>query len=81
LQARPRLVGEHVDLLAGFGSRADHSERCAVSSGRECAGVAVREYGRDVWNQRRTLASLMPTSAAINRIDGSDKLEVPKAGF
>ena len=43
LQKRPRLVGEHGDLLALLGGRANHAERGAVAGRRQRAGVAVRQ--------------------------------------
>ena len=48
LKERPRFVGEHLDLLAGIDSGADHPERRAVTGRGERACVAMREDTRAV---------------------------------
>ena len=57
LQEGAGFIGEDVDGFAGFDGGADHAERGAVSGGGQRAGVAVREHGLAVGNQRRAVAA------------------------
>src|SRR5579862_924660 len=57
LKKRTRLIGEDVDLLSSADGGADHAQRRAVSGSGECAGVAMREYGFAIGNQRLTVSS------------------------
>ena len=69
LQERPRLVGEHRDLLALLRGGANHAERRAVTGGRQRAGVAVREDPRGLRHQRRAVRAHRPAALHVLVVD------------
>ena len=57
LQERAGFIGENIDVFAGSDGRADHAERGAIAGRGERAGVAVREHGLAVRDERRAVAA------------------------
>ncbi len=57
LQERTGLIGEDVDLFAGFDGGPDDAERGAIARGGERAGVAMREHGLAIGNEGGAVAA------------------------
>ena len=71
LQKRARLVGQHGDLLALLGGRADDAERRAVAGGRQRPGVAVRQDLSPIQAPGSRRARPSPGSSARPRRESS----------
>src|SRR5581483_6829575 len=57
LKIGPRLICKDRDLLPAFHRGANHAECGAVSGGRECACVAMRQYRRALAEELRAVTS------------------------